>query len=194
MAKDNPKFVFEVGQPYPGIVQGQGLLTFMGASEGDDNGVEAMFVASLPGALPVEVEALISKPIRFGIVQFNPIIFILLLADGPTVLDSPFGIGLYRHETAIELLEASRHARGWPAITRRITKLVVVDPETMLIKGLREMTLTRDWWITLADELERCPLSLSRENYKTAMQQAYSRWKTTAEMIPHCVVIEETGI
>jgi hypothetical protein len=186
--------VFEIGRPFPGALKGDGLVTFMEPSEGEDNGIDAMIVASMSRPLPREIEAFIRKPIRLGILSFDPILFILVVADGQMVWDSPFGIGLYARETATKLVAASRQARGWPAMTRRLTHLLVVDQDNMLIKGIRAMTLTCQWWITLADELERCPLSLSREDYRAAMQQAYSRWKSPAEMIPHCAIIEEAGI
>jgi hypothetical protein len=186
--------IIRVGQPFPGHIQEEGLFTFMEVSHGDDQGLDLMFVNSLPRVLPNEVDLLISKPIKVGIVRYHPIIFFLLVVEGPMMLDSPFGIGLYPEGTAVKLLEAARQARGWPAAARRVIDVVVVDSETTLVNRIRRTTLSRAWWMTLADELELCPPSLSREDYTAAMQQAYSRWKAPAEMVSHCLILEETGI
>jgi len=186
--------IIKIGQPFPGHIQEDGLLTFMEVSHGDDQGLDLMFVNSLPGVLPSEVDLLVSKPIKIGIVRFPPIIFFLLVVEGPAALDSPFGIGLYPEGTTAKLLEAARRARGWPPAARRVIDVVIVDSETTLVNRIRRTTLTRAWWMTLADELELCPPSLSREAYRAAMQQAYSRWKNPGEMVSHCVILEETGI
>jgi hypothetical protein len=111
----------------------------MEPSEGEDNGIDAMFVASISRPLPREIEAFISKPIRLGILIDSIPSF--SSCSWPTA--APFGIGLYSSETATKLVEASHQARGWPAMTRRLTHLLVVDQDTILIKGIRAMTLTR---------------------------------------------------
>ena len=127
--------------------------------------------------------------------MYEPLIFILLEASGPTLLDSPFGIGLYPPETVAALLASARCAHGWPLNIRRSTILVVVDPlTTMIVQGLRMTTLTRNWWIALSEGLECCPALLSRSDYNAAIQRAYSRWSSPAEMRRHCVIIEENGI
>jgi hypothetical protein len=186
--------IFEIGKRYPGELEAiDGLITFMEPSKGDE-GLESMFVASLPNIVPRELDALLREPIRFGILLYEPLIFIELQASGPTLLDSPFGIGLYPPETAAALPASARCAHGWAQNIRRSTNLVIVDPVTMIIQGLRSTTLTRNWWVVLSDALERCPPSLSREDYRAATQRAYSRWSCTAEMLPHCAIIEENGI
>jgi hypothetical protein len=91
-----PFFEFEVGKPFAGEVELKtGLLTTLDTSKGD-NGIEALFVASLPNIDPREIDALVLESIHFGILIYEPLVFILLRASGPTFLDSPFGIGLYR--------------------------------------------------------------------------------------------------
>jgi hypothetical protein len=127
-------------------------------------------------------------------VRFESIIFFLLVAAHSMVFDSPSGIGLYTPKTAGDLLQASRDARSWPAMARRRVDMVAVDADTNLVESVRKTTLTRTWWMALADELERCPLSLSRQEYDATTQRAYLQWTTPAEMIDHCVIIEEVGV
>jgi hypothetical protein len=159
-----------------------------------NHGVDTMFVVSLHGLHHVEIEALIEKPIRIGITRFDPIIFFVLEAESNIAFDSPFGIGLYSKDKATELLAAARQAQDWSPATRRIVDLVVVEADSKIIRRIRRTTLTRDWWIALANELGRCPHSLSRENYQAAMRSAYARWTSPLQMIPHCEIIEEARV
>jgi hypothetical protein len=184
----------KLGQPFPHAIQSGGMTTFMKNADRANEGIDIVLVISLRKFHPVEVVALVEEPIRLGIVRFESIIFFLLEAEHSIVFDSPFGIGLYTPEIAGELLQALRDARGWPAMARRRIDLVAVDADTNLVESVRKTTLTRTWWVALADELERCPLALSRQEYDAATQRAYLQWKTPAEMIDHCVIIEEVGI
>jgi hypothetical protein len=74
----------------------------MEPSEGEDNGIDAMFVASISRPLPREIEAFISKPIRLGILIDSIPSF--SSCSWPTA--APFGIGLYSSETATKLVES----------------------------------------------------------------------------------------
>jgi hypothetical protein len=186
--------VFEIGKPFPGNLPAGGMVTFMEVAPEADCGVDMMFAISLHGVHPVEIEALIEKPIRMGIVRFDPIIFFVLVAESNIAFDSPFGIGLYSEDKANELLAAADQPRAWSPATRRIVDLVVVEAESKIIRRMRRTTLTRTWWITLADELAGCPRSLLREQYEMAMKSAYARWTSPRDMIPHCKIIEETAI
>ena len=186
--------ILKVGEPFPHKLEGTGGLTsFMEPMKGEE-GIELMFAASLPDIHPQELDALIRKPINFGILLYEPLVFIVLETSGPTLLDLPFGISLYPPEIVTALLASARCAFRWPSEMRRSTILTVVDPDTMIVQGLRKTTLTRKWWVALSEALERCPAVLSRNDYNAAIQRAYSRWNSPAEMLRDCAIIEEDGI
>jgi hypothetical protein len=188
-----PMSLLKVGKPLPYRLEGSdGLTTFMEPTMGDE-GIESMFVASLANIDPREFDALIQEPIRFGILVYEPLVFVVLDASGIILLDSPFGIGLYPPELVAALRTSARCAHGWPPNVRRSTILVIVDPVTMIIQRIRKTTLTRNWWVVLSDALECCPSTLSTADYRAATQRAYSRWSSPLEMLPHCAIIEENG-
>jgi hypothetical protein len=185
--------LLKVGSSLPYKLEGtDGCTVFMEPTRGDE-GIESMFAVSLPQISRREFDALTSEPIRFGILPYAPLVFILLEAPGVTVLDSPFGIGLYPPETVAALLSSARCAHDWPPNVRRSTILAVIDPITQVVQGLRKTTLTRNWWIALCRALERCPTVLSRSEYNDTIQRAYSRWRTPVEMLQDCRTLEEGG-
>jgi hypothetical protein len=186
--------ILKVGNPFPGKLEDTGgLASHMEPTKGKE-GIESMFVVSLPEIHPREFDALIREPIRFGILLYEPLVFIVLEAPGTTLIDSPFGLGLYPPEVVTALLASAHCAYEWSVNIRRSTIIAVVDPLTMIVRGLRKTTLTRDWWIALSDALERCPVALSRSEYTDAIQRAYSRWDSPADMLRDCTIIEESGI
>jgi len=192
MSQAPPLFLFEIGKRYPGAVPGAGMLAHMEATP-DDDGIELMFLVGLTDISEVELNGLIQEPIRFGILPYGPLVIFLLNASANT-FDAPCAIGLASPEWTAAILKSAVEPRRWPSNTRRLTRLAVIDPATRIIQGLREMTLTRDWWITLADALEGSPVRLTREDYEAAVAEAYGRWPLPEDMLPACAIIEEAGI
>lgn len=59
MAPARPIFEYEIGKRYPGAMPGDGMLLHLHDSDADD-GIEALFIVSLPNILDVELEKLVS--------------------------------------------------------------------------------------------------------------------------------------
>ncbi|MEN2980846.1 hypothetical protein P7L78_21885 [Tistrella bauzanensis] len=179
---------YAVGAPWPHQLAGEGLQMLVTP---DADWLSVTLVATARGLTRPEVRALTKGRIRVGIVPSPPLVHILLMADGID-LDAPYCIGLHQPASIDTIRRGAGHARSWAPTRRGALLLAVVDTHDRATRGLRMVSLSRDWWVALADGLDACgPVTPAGRD--AAMGAAYCRWPDVTAMTAAATVVEVAG-
>lgn len=181
--------VYEVARPWPHPMPAEGLQ--MLADPGDE-GLSVTLVAAVPSPTRGEVRALTKGRMRLGILPRPPVAYVVLLADG-IALDAPYCLGIHNAQDIAQRRASAGLARSWTERQKGLLTVATVDSTTRITRGLRAVTLSRSWWIALADALDQCgPTDGSARD--RSMRETYARYPMVADMARDCAIIEVAGI
>ncbi|MFE1598154.1 hypothetical protein [Methylobacterium sp. ID0610] len=177
---------YRVGDPYPGPLAGEGLQMTIEPAE---RSLNAMLVAGLARPSVNEVEALTRAPIRLGLLVRSPIIYVVMAGAG---IDLDAAVAHAGDATRGPLVAAARAVYAWDEEHRGLLTVTTVDTASGMVRGLRAVSLSRQWWATLATGLEACPVATTAERERVNAE-TYRRYPTPAAMLADCSIIEMGG-
>ena len=180
---------YQVGQPWPHPIASDELQAVMDVGE---ESLNLMLVAAVERPTAAEWRALARGQTHIGILPSDPLVWFILATERIS-LNAPYGLGLTGSERAEKLRAAASHARSWPDTECGLVTVAVIDTASRLIAELRARSLSRTWWIALADALAAMPTSLDQSAYNRAIARDYGRWTTPAAMLAACTIIETGG-
>ncbi|WP_204270669.1 hypothetical protein, partial [Escherichia coli] len=105
-----------------------------------------MLVASLNRPTPKEVTDLKEGSLRLGLLGHSPLVWIILSAGRSLSLDAPYGLGLGGNDRAVSICRAAASAKIWPETFRQTLTLAAIDHADGMIRALRVVSLSGDWW------------------------------------------------
>jgi hypothetical protein len=180
---------YRVGDRWPHPLAGEGLQAVMNAGE---QGLQLMLVAGVARPTDRERRALAQGSIRIGILPADPLVWFVLSGEGVS-LDAPYGLGLTGPARAGQLLVAADCARFWSDRIRGLVTVALVDTASHLTSELRVVSLSKAWWIALADALAAMPKTLSQGAYDRAMVRDYARWTSPEAVLAASSIVEVGG-
>lgn len=180
---------YAVGEPWPHPIAGEGMTLWL---EVGADALDAMLVITIASPTNKEVRLLRAEPLRISIVPAAPLVWIVLQTQGGTPsVDAPYAVGV--NPKAEALRSCAALARTRPETQRGTLTVATVDAATGITQVLRLVSLTRTWWIALADALDACPAPISQAEHAAAMHRDMVRWPRTETMLRHAAVSERAG-
>lgn len=179
-----------VGERYPFPIkhQGEGMLVHISPT---DTVPDIKFVVRLSRPLPSEIEALTKTPIKIGIVGAPPLVWFTLQGDRIN-FDAPYALGI--EPKAREIVESFQLVEMASPETRILTDLVTLDAENNIVRGIRTISFTRQWFQVLRRHLLSCPVSLTQTTYNLAVEGDMRKYPTTKALVKAATIIERGGL
>jgi len=177
---------YAVGEPWPHALAANGLQATL---------TEALDLALLAGIwrpTGKEIEAMRIGQLRIGVLPSLPLVWIMLDA-GAVSFDAPYALGLEPAEKRASIIEHAAAIGTWPESNRGLISIFTVDSVSRRIGAIRTVTLSRTWWLALADGLRASGAPLSGAAQSAAIKRDYKRWPITAEMFAAASVVEIGG-
>jgi hypothetical protein len=180
---------FSVGERWPLPLRGDGMLASI---EPGEEGPSLMLVCAMPQPTSAEVTAMRKRPLRIALLPSPPLLWFALATERLS-LDAPYAVGLHRPHEVAAILESARRVAGWPEATRSLVTVPLVDTAAgNTIRALRVVSLSRAWWLVLADALP-ATATITREEHARAIDRDLARWPRTDDMLAAAAISEIGG-
>ncbi|MGO1118303.1 hypothetical protein ACTL6U_06350 [Rhodovibrionaceae bacterium A322] len=169
-------FSYEIGQPSP-IDLDLGMFCSLLPT---DRGLDLTLLIGLEAPSRKERRVLTQGAAKLAIVPASPLLFIAAKFQGFT-LDAPMALCL---EPEPELmLTAAAKIKNWDEDETGPVKIAVGNVETLEIKAVRDVEMSKAWWSKLARTYSGLPQDLEDEAYQSALNEAYHRWPHPDDML-----------
>ncbi|WP_048710764.1 hypothetical protein [Microvirga massiliensis] len=179
--------LLNVGAVFPHVQPGQeGMKISITAGEAPS----IMFVVMVAGPTNQEVRMVTKGKLRLGLTPSPPLLWFSLLGEKIS-FDAPYAIGV--EPKAGEILKSVNQVYFAPPETRLLTTVLLLDARDCVIRGIRAVTVSPQWWLALDTLLARCEVPLTQSAYLAAMQKDMQRWPSTAALARDAGIIEHAG-
>lgn len=180
---------FTVGQPVPRgttITEGPRVVLTAGKEAPD-----LMFLGGINRPSAREVLALTNEPLKIALLRHGDLAWFVITCGKELSFDASFSLGI--EPDALNIRKSVAEARTWPEQQRCLVTLIMADTSTNKVIAIRAVSLSREFWITLADILDQARLSVSDVEYQMSMEQSYRAFPTTDAMLRAATIVETAG-